>query len=155
MDEESMNMALMAANTPPDDIQQSLIGWIGECPYVDPDVQILTDLLGSDAPPGYAVAATGSTIVKRYLRRGNEWQNTYVLYARFIGKKNDQRQKNSRFLQNFMGWVQKRNENGQLFPIQNGIVSSIETSNGMLFDADENGDMTYQIQLKLNYYKEV
>lgn len=153
-DRDSLAMAIIAAVTPPDDIQRALIDWIGECPYIESDEQILTDLLGPSSMPGYAISATGSEITKRYIRSGNDFQNTFALYARFRGKENAQRQKNARFLQNFMSWVLSRNQSKYFFPILNGNVQSIETSNGMLFDAEENGDAIYQVQIKLKFYKE-
>ncbi len=147
--------ALMTAATPPDAIHQALINWLGECPFIDPNEQILTDLLDPSGPPGYAVAATGSTITRRYVRAANEWSATFVLYARFLGKENLQRQKNARFLQDFMEWVEARARRRQFFSIAKGQVRSIDASNGMLFDASENGDCIYQVQLRLGYYKEV
>ena len=155
MNEDSLAMALIAAQTPPDDIQQAVIDWVGECPYIDPNAQILTDLLDPGAPPGYAVAATGSVPLRRYIRRGSDWQNTYALYARFLGKENRQRQRNARFLQNFMDWAERRAQRKDFFKIPHGQVRGIEASNGMLFDSDESGNMIYQVQLKLSYYREV
>lgn len=147
--------AAARAGTPPDDIQQALIDWVGECPYIDANEQILTDLLDPSGPPGYAVSATGSTITRRYLRVANEWRSTYVLYARFYGKENPQRQRNARFLQNFTEWAEKRARGRKFFPIARGEVRGIEVSNGMIFDADEGGNVIYQVQIRLDYYKEV
>lgn len=145
----------LAAALPPDDIQQALIDWIGECPYIHSTEQILTDLLDAGAPPGYAIAATGSAISQRYLRAANEWTNTYALYARFLGKENPQRQRNARFVQDFAQWVEIRAKKRQFFAIDKGEVRSISVSNGMLFEADESGNAIYQIQLRLIYYREV
>lgn len=155
MNDDSLAMALIAAATPPDDLHQAVIDWVGECPYIDADEQILTDLLDPGAPPGYAVAATGSDLLRRYIRRGGDWQNTYVLYARFLGKENPQRKRNARFLQNFMDWAEDRARRHDFFPIPRGQVRNIEVSGGMLFEANDNGDTIYQVQIKLSYYKEV
>ena len=61
---------------------------------------------------------------------------------------------NHGFLENLTVWMEERNVQNNLPQLPDGYTAeSVEVSNAMLFDIDENGMGLYQVQIQLTYRK--
>lgn len=111
--------------------------------------QVLTDTT-SDAPSSYALAPSGNGGIKTDILGNKTYQNNYVFYAREAAADEVDRQENYDFLESFSEWIEEQNSNKN-FPVlpANYLVEELIVSNILLFDIDEDGTGTYQVQIQL------
>lgn len=109
---------------------------------------IMTD--GTDSTPGtVAVAPSGNSKTLEDICGNRTYINNYVFYAREYTISEKDRQDNYDFLDDFFEWLEDNNDK-EIYPdIVGYYVENISASNVMLFDVDDDGRGTYQIQIQL------
>jgi len=118
-----------------------------------PIAQVLTDrpelTLSS-----YALAPSGNGNTSIDIQGNRTYQNSYVFYAREAATDEVDRRENYDFLEALTDWIEEQNDAGA-FPAL-GVryeVEEIQVSNAMLFDIDEDGTGTYQVQIQMIFMK--
>lgn len=113
---------------------------------------IYTD--GTEAEAGsYAVAPAGNSKTVTDIIGNRTYINNYVFYAREYTTSEVERQENYDFLDDFFAWLEDNNDN-EVFPAVKGYeVEEISASNVLLYDVEEDGRGTYQIQIQLKLTK--
>lgn len=113
---------------------------------------VMTD--GTDnEPTGYAVAPSGNSKTVEDIIGNRTYINNYVFYAREYTTSEIERQDNYEFLDAFFDWIEDNDEKGVYPEIPGYEVESISATNVFLFDIDNDGRGTYQIQLQLRLTK--
>lgn len=113
---------------------------------------ITTDLTGATAGCSLAPAGNGKTTVD--ILGNRTYRNNYVFYAKETVLDEADRRENYDFLEEFSDWLEERADAGD-FPLLPGCsVEGIEVSNILLYDVDEHGTGTYQVQIQLMITKE-
>lgn len=129
--------------------------WLSEYDGMDmrPLSEIKTDLT-EEQPSSYALAAAGNSKITEDILGNRTYQNSYVFYAREAAGNEVDRADNHGFLENLSAWMEERNVQNNLPQLPDGYTAeSVEVSNAMLFDIDENGMGLYQVQIQLTYRK--
>lgn len=112
-------------------------------------IQSLNKYASSDllAPSG-----NGKTVIDIV---GNKtFENNYVFYASEAAVDEVDHQGNHDFLEEFIDWLDERNDIEHLPELPGRyIAESIEVTNAMLYNIDEDGTGLYQIQVKLTVKK--
>lgn len=100
-----------------------------------------------------AVAPSGNSKTVTDIIGNRTYINNYVFYAREYTTSEKERQENYDFLDDFFDWLEENNDN-EVFPEIIGYeVEEISASNILLFDVEEDGRGTYQIQIQLKLTK--
>lgn len=100
-----------------------------------------------------AVAPAGNSKMVEDIIGNRTYINNYIFYAREYTISEAERQENYDFLDAFFEWLEDNNDN-EVFPeIQGYAVEEISAANVMLYDVDEDGRGTYQIQIQLKLTK--
>ena len=100
-----------------------------------------------------AVAPSGNSKTVTDIIGNRTYINNYVFYAREYTTSEIERAENYDFLDSFFEWLEENNDN-EVFPkIPGYIVEEISASNVMLYDVEEDGRGTYQIQIQLTLTK--
>ena len=100
-----------------------------------------------------AVAPAGNSKMVEDIIGNRTYINNYIFYAREYTTSEAERQENYDFLDAFFKWLEDNNDN-EVFPeIQGYAVEEISAANVMLYDVDEDGRGTYQIQIQLKLTK--
>lgn len=100
-----------------------------------------------------AVAPAGNSKMVEDIIGNRTYINNYIFYAREYTTSEEERQENYDFLDAFFEWLEDNNDN-EVFPeIRGYAVEEISAANVMLFDVDEDGRGTYQIQIQLKLTK--
>ena len=109
---------------------------------------------GTEAEAGfYAVAPAGNSKTVTDIIGNRTYINNYVFYAREYTTSEVERQENYDFLDDFFAWLEDNNDN-EVFPAVKGYeVEEISASNVLLYDVEEDGRGTYQIQIQLKLTK--
>lgn len=108
---------------------------------------------GTEAEGTCAVAPAGNSKTVTDIIGNRTYINNYVFYASAFTISEVERQENYDFLDEFFEWLEDNNDN-EVFPeIPGYVVEEISASNIMLYDVDENGRGTYQIQIQLTMTK--
>ncbi len=113
---------------------------------------IMTD--GTDnEPSSYAVAPAGNSKTVEDIIGNRTYINNYVFYAREFTTSEVERQENYDFLDAFFEWIEDNNDN-EIYPQITGYdVEEIVATNVILYEVDEDGRGTYQIQIQLKLTK--
>ena len=115
--------------------------------------QVLTDRTG-ESPSSYALAPSGDNRIVADILGNKTIENNYVFFAKEAAADEVDRQDNYDFLENFREWLDDQNDAGNLPTLPGRYeAESLEVSNSMLFDIDEDGTALYQIQIKLTITK--
>lgn len=132
-------------------VQDWLSGYDGMS--IRPLSEINTDLTG-EQPSSYALAAAGNNKITEDILGNRTYQNSYVFYARELAGSEVDRADTHNFLDNFMEWLEEKNAQRDLPALPSGYESdSVEVSNAMLFDIDEDSMALYQVQIQFIYTK--
>lgn len=100
-----------------------------------------------------AVAPAGNSKMVEDIIGNRTYINNYIFYAREYTTSEAERQENYDFLDAFFEWLEDNNDN-EVFPeIRGYAVEEISAANVMLYDVDEDGRGTYQIQIQLKLTK--
>lgn len=100
-----------------------------------------------------AVAPAGNSKMVEDIIGNRTYINNYIFYAREYTTSEAERKENYDFLDAFFEWLEDNNDN-EVFPeIRGYAVEEISAANVMLFDVDEDGRGTYQIQIQLKLTK--
>ena len=113
---------------------------------------VSTDGTGS-AVPGYAVAPAGNSRTVEDIIGNRTYINNYAFYARAYTGSEADRQDNYDFLDSFFEWIEDNDDKGVYPEIPGYDVEEISATNVILFDVDEDGRGTYQIQIQLKLTK--
>lgn len=118
-----------------------------------PISEILTDIT-KEQIGSYALAPSGNGKTVTDIMGNRTFENNYVFYAKESVSDEVDRGENQDFLEDFSDWLEERAENEGL-PVlgERYDVESIDISNAMLFDIDEDGTGLYQVQIKLTFIK--
>jgi len=118
-----------------------------------PISQVLTDTTNNNLS-SYALAPAGNGKIITDIVGNKTYQNNYVFYAKEAAADEVDRQENYDFLESFSDWIEEQNEE-ENFPTlpANYQVKEIKVSNILLFDIDEDGTGTYQVQIQLIFTK--
>lgn len=114
---------------------------------------VLTD--GTEASVGsYALAPSGNGRTSRDILGNRTYQNSYVFYAKEAAADEIDRKDTHDFLEAFSAWLEERSESGVLPVLPPGFKAiSIEVSNAMLFEVEEDGTGLYQVQIQFIFQK--
>lgn len=120
---------------------------------LQPIPKVLTDRPG-EHPSSFALAPSGNGKTETDLCGNRTHQNSYVFYAKATAADEIDRQENHSFLEELSAWLEEQDSAGNYpaLPID-CEVESLEVSNAMLFDLDEDGTGLYQVQIQLIYTK--
>ena len=100
-----------------------------------------------------AVAPAGNSKTVEDIIGNRTYINNYIFYAREYTNSEAERKENYDFLDAFFEWLEDNNDN-EVFPeIRGYAVEEISAANVMLYDVDEDGRGTYQIQIQLKLTK--
>ena len=100
-----------------------------------------------------AVAPAGNGKTVTDIIGNRTYINNYVFYAREYTTSEKERKENYDFLDDFFEWLENNNDN-EVFPEIPGYeVEEISASNTLLYDVEEDGRGTYQIQIQLRLTK--
>lgn len=116
------------------------------------EMRPLTDI-AENMPLSYAVAPAGNSKTVEDIIGNRTYINNYVFYARQYTVSEVERAENYDFLDAFFEWIEENNDNGIFPDIKGYEVESINATNVLLFDVDDDGKGTYQIQLQLKLTK--
>jgi len=118
-----------------------------------PIAQVLTDTTNAN-PSSYALAPAGNGKIVTDITGNKTYQNNYVFYAKEAAADEVDRQENYDFLESFSDWIEEQNDK-ENFPVlpANYQVEEIKVSNILLFDIDEDGTGTYQVQIQLIFIR--
>ncbi len=117
-----------------------------------PISQVLTDQANN--PSSYALTPSGNGKIVTDIVGNKTYQNNYMFYAKEAAADEVDRQENYDFLESFSDWIDYQND-AENFPTlpANYIVEEIRVSNILLFDIDDDGTGTYQVQIQLIFTK--
>lgn len=118
-----------------------------------PISEVLTDQTRESAS-SYALAPSGNGKTVTDIIGNVTFENNYVFYAKEAAADEIDRRENYDFLEDLSDWLGEQNDVGNL-PVLPGRyeAESLEVSNILLFDIDEDGTGLYQVQLKLTMIK--
>ena len=112
---------------------------------------IMTD--GVDSDISYALQPSGNSKTVQDISGNRTYINNYVFYAKAYTVSEADRQDNYEWLDDFFEWIEENDEN-EIYPhIPGYTVESISATNVLLYDVDDNGKGTYQIQIQLELRK--
>ncbi len=118
-----------------------------------PISQVLTDRT-DEQPSSYALAPSGNGKTVTDIIGNKTFENNYVFYAKEAAADEVDRQDNYDFLEDFSEWLEEQNDIENFPVLPSGYeVESLEVSNIMLFDIDEDGTGLYQVQIKFTIIK--
>jgi len=121
--------------------------------YGKMDLVVLTDQT-TEQPSSYAIAPSGNSKITEDILGNRSYQNSYIFYAKELAASEVDRQDTYDFLEDFSDWLEEQSDTGNLPSLPgNYQVESLEVSNAMLFDIEENGCGIYQIQLQFIFTK--
>ena len=100
-----------------------------------------------------AVAPAGNSKTVEDIIGNRTYINNYIFYAREYTTSEAERKENYDFLDAFFEWLEDNNDDGVFPEIRGYAVEEISAANVMLFDVDEDGRGTYQIQIQLKLTK--
>ena len=112
---------------------------------------VMTD--GVTSSNKYALAATGNSKTVTDIIGNRTYINNYAFYARAYTGSEADRQDNYDFLDSFFEWIEDNDDKGIYPEIPGYDVEEISATNVILFDVDEDGRGTYQIQIQLKLTK--
>lgn len=112
---------------------------------------VLTD--GTDGGNSYALQPAGNSKTVTDIVGNRTYINNYIFYARACTASEADRKDNYEFLDGFFEWIEENNENGVYPEIAGYEVEEISATNVLLFEVDESGQGTYQIQIQLKITK--
>jgi hypothetical protein len=106
---------------------------------------------GRYSPSTYALALRNS-LTKKIILGNVTHTNNYVFYAREAADEEANRAENYDFLESLSDWIEQKNADKD-FPALSSprVVNEISVSNAMLFNVEDNGLGTYQVQIQLVY----
>ncbi|MDJ0305390.1 MULTISPECIES: minor capsid protein [Dehalobacter] len=114
---------------------------------------LATDMAGTVVSK-YALAPSGNGKTVTDIIGNKTFENNYVFYAKEAAANEVDRQDNYDFLEGLSDWLDEQNDADNFPELPTGYdVESIEVSNAMLFDIDEDGTGLYQVQIKLKFTK--
>lgn len=114
---------------------------------------LATDLAGI-AVSKYALAPSGNGKIVTDIAGKKTFENNYVFYAKEATANEADRQENYDFLEDFSNWLDEQNDSENFPVLPTGYeVESIQVSNAMLFDTNDDGTGLYQVQIKLRFTK--
>ncbi len=128
--------------------------WLERFEYMGmlPLSEVLTDL--TDGVGTYALQAAGNATTEIDVLGNRIYTNNYVFYAREHTLGESERMSNHDFLNALQEWIEEQAESEDLPSWGRYEVESVDVSNGMLFDIDEDGSGIYQVQLQVSIRKE-
>ncbi len=135
-------------------IIKAVTEFVRECPFLDQFVPLFVDHTEDD-PTNYGISSTGENVLYSYMDGSEVRQHNFVMYAREFARPDSQRVINTEFIENFSNWLYRMGvENKLPYLGEDMDPISMSSSNGMLFDIDDNGERAlYQIQFELTYQK--
>lgn len=108
---------------------------------------VTTDLTGRTTGCALAPAGNGKTTVD--ILGNRTYRNNYVFWAKEMALDEADRRENYDFLEGFCAWLEERAD-AEDYPVLPGCaVEGVEVSNILLYDVDEHGAGTYQVQIQL------
>ncbi|ADY54711.1 hypothetical protein Sgly_0345 [Syntrophobotulus glycolicus DSM 8271] len=114
-----------------------------------PISEVLTDQTRENAS-SYALAPSGNGKTVTDIVGNKTFENNYVFYAKEAVADEIDRQENYDFLEDLSDWLDEQNDAGNLPELPGQYeAESLEVSNVLLFDIDEDGTGLYQVQIKL------
>ncbi|MDD4390590.1 MAG: minor capsid protein [Eubacteriales bacterium] len=114
-----------------------------------PITQVLTDRT-DEQPSSYALAPAGNGKTVTDIAGNRTFENNYVFFAKEAAADEVDRQENYDFLEGLSDWLDDQNDEGNLPQLRGRYeAESIDVTNAMLFDIDEDGTGLYQVQIKL------
>lgn len=108
---------------------------------------------GTDGGGTYALQPSGNSKTITDVAGNRTYINNYVFYARACTASEADRRDNYEFLDEFFEWIEDNNESGTYPTITGFEVEEISATNVMLFEVDDSGHGTYQIQIQLRITK--
>jgi hypothetical protein len=118
-----------------------------------PISEVLTDQTG-EHPSSYALAPSGNGKTITDIVGNKTFENNYVFYAKEAAADEVDRRENYDFLESLSDWLDEQNDAGNLPALPGRYeAESLEVSNILLFDIDEDGTGLYQVQIKLTLTK--
>lgn len=127
-----------------------LQSYLSEYPGMDLQT-ITTDLTGKTAGCSLAPAGNGKT--ETDILGNRTYRNLYVFYAKEAVLDEADRRESYDFLEGFTDWLEERADADDYPVIPGCTVDGIEVSNLLLYDVDDNGTGTYQVQIQLTITK--
>lgn len=119
--------------------------------YDGMEIQVLTDETEEQAG-SYALALSGSSSLGSDCLGNEQYQSSFVFYAKEASANEIDRKENHDFLEEFGRWLEGRNRNGDFPDVgDNCVTTGITVANAMLYGVDEGGTSLYQIQIQLFY----
>lgn len=104
----------------------------------------------------YGVSQTGSTITKKYFNGFTQNQDDFIFFFRDFSSDELSRLKNNNFATEFQNWIREENRLRTYKGRDKHKILSIKANNSLLFDVDkDNKTSLYQIQIQINYIKEI
>ena len=132
-------------------ILSTLQAYLAEYPGMQLEV-VTTDLTGRTTGCALAPAGNGKTTVD--ILGNRTYRNNYVFYAKEAVLDEADRRENYDFLEGFTDWLEERADADDLPVLPGCTVESLEVSNLLLYDVDNHGTGTYQVQIQLTITKE-
>lgn len=131
-------------------LQDYLAGYRGM--ELRPISEVLTDM--TESASSYALAPSGNGKVTEDILGNKTYENNYQFFAREAAANETDRQETYDFLEDFCDWLEEQNEEDHLPQLPGRyLAEELTVTNLMLFDIDEDGTGTYQVQLKLIFTK--
>lgn len=112
---------------------------------------VMTD--GVTSEHSYALAPTGNSKTVTDIAGNRTYINNYAFYARAYTSSEADRKDNYDFLDDFFEWIEDNDDKGVYPEIPGYEVEEISATNVILYDVEEDGKGTYQIQIQLKLTK--
>lgn len=134
---------------------ESIRAWLKE--YTGLSGRLDVDFLGEDVDTYSVDTIPSEEIIKRYKDGGCMKQYQFAISSRrFYDQNIEQNIDNLKFFEDLTAWVERKAKARELPMMDGGKTAQkiIVTSNAYPFVVSEDGKARYQIQMRLEYYKE-
>lgn len=133
-------------------IIESVRQMLRECPFLSDFSKNFLDYTERDEPGNYGIFPTGEVLLWEDMRGNSRWQYNFVLQAVNWTPENEERLKNSEFVERLCQWFYDQSRTVTDFPVD---VLSMSAQNGQFVEASADGNAgVYQIPCNLIYEKE-
>lgn len=134
---------------------ESVRNWLKEYPGLSGRLDV--DFLGEDADTYSVDTIPSEEVIKRYMGGGRKKQFQFAISSRrFYDQNIKQNVENLKFFEDLTAWVEAKAKARDLPKMDGGRTAQkiIVTSTAYPFVVTEDGKARYQLQMRLEYYKE-
>lgn len=133
---------------------ECLRAWFKQYPGLSGRLDV--DFLGEAADTYSIDTIPSEEIIKRYKSGARKQYQFAISSRRFYDRNIEQNIENLKFFEDLTAWVEQKAKSRQLPAMDEGrtALQIVVTSNAYPFVVSEDGKARYQVQMRLEYYKE-